>query len=344
MGLTTRQRVNRILEYYFSGPLPADLEEDILLWILGEGHEEDKEAKLEELWGKIVKYDRHPVNEKELVESINAVKRHLGLPPMEMPRTNTVKRRQPLGRRILTYAAVAAIPVMLLIGGVYLLTKEKPAAVPGVEFAEMRKAAGDKEEFLLLPDGSQVWLKPGAVITYPEDFENGRAVALEGTAYFKVEKADGQKFVVNTRALDVTVLGTEFSVRANLHEDETEIVLNTGKLRVRIEDSQAEYMLADRQRLLYRHLENEAAESDLAPGESPDIRSFSFEREPLGNILDMLAERYGINIRYAPRAIAGERVTIKLRGEEPLDSLLLWLRDITGAFDYAVEDGEVEIK
>ena len=342
MDLTVKERVNRILEYYFSGPLPADLEAEILSWIIGEGHDEEKDAELEEIWNRIVRYEVRPANEKELVYSINAVKRELGLPPMEIPGQHADKRRSGLGRKVLKYAAIAAIPIMLLGAGYFWLTRDGAHPESGVMVSELSIEAADVQESAILPDGSKVWLKPGSVLSYPEQFKDKRVVRLEGEAYFKVEKQEDTSFIVETRMVSVTVLGTEFSIRANSFEDETEVVLNTGALKVETEGSSL--LLNQRERVVYRHGDNTMVKEELDRGESADVRAFSFEKAPLEDVFAALAERYNINIKYAPSSVAGESVTIKLNGDEPLDSLLTWLRDITGAFDYRIDGEEVVVK
>lgn len=342
MGLTVKERVDRILEYYFSGPLPADLEAEILSWIIREGHDEEKDAKLEEIWDRIVRYERQPGNGKELVRSINEVKRQLGLPPMEIPATPAARRKPSVALRITKYAAMVAIPLMLVGAGYFWLTKHRDRPEPHIPVNELRMTAADMQEFISLPDGSKVWLKPGSVLFYPECFEDTRNVRLEGEAYFQVGRDENKPFIVETRMMSVTVLGTEFSIRANSFEDETEVVLNTGALKV--ETTETSLLLNSRERLLYRHTEKSVVKEELPAGESADIRAFSFENEPLEDVLAALAERYNIRIAYKPSSIRGESVTIKLNGDEPLDSLLTWLRDITGAFNYSIDGEEVVVK
>jgi len=65
---------------------------------------------------------------------------------------------------------------------------------------------------LVLPDASTVELNAGSRISYSErDWQENRALRLEGEAFFKVEK--GQKFTVKTAQGLVAVLGTQFHVK-----------------------------------------------------------------------------------------------------------------------------------
>jgi transmembrane sensor len=80
-----------------------------------------------------------------------------------------------------------------------------------------------------LPDGSEVDLRQGATLSYPEEgWTASRKVELSGEAYFKVAK--GASFKVETPNGSVQVLGTRFSVRTG--EGSLEVGCYSGKVRV----------------------------------------------------------------------------------------------------------------
>lgn len=63
-----------------------------------------------------------------------------------------------------------------------------------------------------LPDGSKVVLNANSSLTFStKNWDDERAVQLDGEGFFKVEK--GQKFTVHTEMGEVSVLGTEFTVQ-----------------------------------------------------------------------------------------------------------------------------------
>lgn len=65
-----------------------------------------------------------------------------------------------------------------------------------------------------LPDDSEVILNANSSITYSTNsWQDERSLALNGEAYFKVNK--GSTFTVKTANGEVSVLGTQFSVNAN---------------------------------------------------------------------------------------------------------------------------------
>ena len=83
-----------------------------------------------------------------------------------------------------------------------------------------------------LPDGSTGYLNSGSRLKYPAQFIGERKVELVGEAFFDVVHNAEIPFHVNTRNLDIKVLGTTFNVIANEDEQTEEIVLQTGSVDV----------------------------------------------------------------------------------------------------------------
>lgn len=87
---------------------------------------------------------------------------------------------------------------------------------------------GEKNNFLL-PDNSQVFLNSGSQIEYKNwNWKDNRTLSLTGEAYFKVAK--GKKFEVKTSLGKVTVLGTQFNVKAR--KNRFDISCFEGKVKV----------------------------------------------------------------------------------------------------------------
>ncbi|NNT72117.1 FecR family protein [Flavobacterium sp. IMCC34852] len=86
-----------------------------------------------------------------------------------------------------------------------------------------------------LPDNSEVVLNSGSEIQYKKwNWDNNRALNLEGEAYFKVAK--GQKFEVNTPLGKVTVLGTQFNVKQR--DNRFDVTCYEGKVKVNYKDQE----------------------------------------------------------------------------------------------------------
>jgi transmembrane sensor len=74
-------------------------------------------------------------------------------------------------------------------------------------------AGNGAQAIFTLPDNSSIVLNSGSEIEYNKwSWDQNRQLQLSGEAYFKVAK--GKKFEVNTHLGTVTVLGTQFNVKA----------------------------------------------------------------------------------------------------------------------------------
>lgn len=84
---------------------------------------------------------------------------------------------------------------------------------------------------VLLADGTAVYLNAGSSLRYPTRFDGTeRKVALQGEAYFDVQRLDGKPFIVATPKQQIVVLGTQFNVKAYAAKERTSLV--KGKVAV----------------------------------------------------------------------------------------------------------------
>jgi ferric-dicitrate binding protein FerR (iron transport regulator) len=126
-------------------------------------------------------------------------------------------------------AAILIIPLMFSFL-VYYYFQSNPSSAPA-SFAEIQCPMGVRTKFQL-PDGSTGYLNSGSSLKYPVQFIGERKVELIGEAFFDVVHNADIPFHVNTKNLDIKVLGTTFNVIANEDEGIEEIVLQSGKVNV----------------------------------------------------------------------------------------------------------------
>ena len=143
-------------------------------------------------------------------------------------------------------AAILIIPLLLSFLG-YFHFQSKPSASP-VSFAEIQCPMGVRTKFQL-PDGSTGYLNSGSRLKYPVQFIGERKVELTGEAFFDVTHNPEMPFHVNTKNLDIKVLGTTFNVIANEDEQTEEIVLQTGKVDVSSKSGKQLTVMAPNQQL-----------------------------------------------------------------------------------------------
>lgn len=125
-------------------------------------------------------------------------------------------------------AAILIIPLLLTFVG-YIYTQS--GKTQSISFAEIQCPLGVRTRFQL-PDGSTGFLNSGSTLKYPVQFTTERSVELTGEAFFDVVHNKKIPFYVNTKNLNIKVLGTTFNVIANEDEKIEEIVLQTGKVDI----------------------------------------------------------------------------------------------------------------
>jgi transmembrane sensor len=140
-------------------------------------------------------------------------------------------------RKFLAYFAKAAAILILplLAYSAYLTynTSHKSKIEPlEIVWQSVKTAAGMQTDFIL-PDGSHVWLNSGSELEYPVAFAHDiRQVKLTGEAFFDVKKDRLHPFIVNAGKLNIEVKGTRFNVCNYPNESNSELILESGSVRL----------------------------------------------------------------------------------------------------------------
>lgn len=148
---------------------------------------------------------------------------------------------------------------------------------------------GEKTTFLL-PDNSEVVLNSGSEIQYKKwNWNNNRALKLQGEAYFKAAK--GKKFEVVTNLGKVAVLGTQFNVKAR--ENRFDVTCFEG--RVKVNYKTAELVLTPGQSVTFENGKqiNTTIES-LKPAWLEN--QMAFQKENLNQIIGEIQRQYKVSI------------------------------------------------
>jgi hypothetical protein len=86
-----------------------------------------------------------------------------------------------------------------------------------------------------LTDGTVVWLNSGTRFKFPQSFSSyteNRKVFLQGEAFFDVTKNKDKPFIVETKGINVEVLGTQFNVSSYNNEETIATTLVEGLVNV----------------------------------------------------------------------------------------------------------------
>ena len=129
------------------------------------------------------------------------------------------------------YRAVAAIVLVLVATGAFYYLNSGLFSGETVVYLEKVNPPGQKSS-ITLGDGTEVLLNAGSKLIYPEQFTGDtRELILEGEAFFAVTENKEKPFIVKTRELRTTVLGTSFNIDAFADSD-IRVTVATGKVSV----------------------------------------------------------------------------------------------------------------
>lgn len=155
---------------------------------------------------------------------------------------------------------------------------------------------------LTLPDGTTVWLNAGSRLTYPQDFGiNHRCLSLEGEAYFDVKHNEKLPFEINTKEIDLRVLGTKFTF-SNYADDELVTVdLAKGKVSLNDHLHHRQMYLSPNERMTYNKTTGEMKKT-MINAENSTVwtkEELFFDEQPLSAIAKELMRSYNVKIEVA---------------------------------------------
>lgn len=222
------------------------------------------------------------------------------------------------------YVAAAMIA---LIAGLTVFWFENKHATPQEELITVY-ASDSITRQITLPDGSLVWLNKNATLCYPKVFANTeRRVLLTGEGYFEIHKDQEHPFVVESKAMNVKVLGTKFNFKNDSLANCSEVSLMEGSVEVSSNCSNGNMVLSPGQKA---HLDYHTGHITIVQTEhqtdaSWHYRAITFNQATIKEIAQKLEAVYGITIKVSDRLIETStysgRVLQKEDPEEVFESL-----------------------
>jgi len=141
-------------------------------------------------------------------------------------------------KKKLVRALPMALLALLTAGAVWVFvrtgTKEPSAPVVTTVQSLTKKFTERKEQrYLLLPDSTQVWLNAASSLEFPDKFKgNKREVYLTGEGFFDVKHANNSPFLIHTKNITTTVVGTAFNIKAYPNQKTVIVSVSRGKVKV----------------------------------------------------------------------------------------------------------------
>ncbi|RQP18678.1 MAG: FecR family protein [Parapedobacter sp.] len=197
---------------------------------------------------------------------------------------------------------------------------------------------------LELPDGSIAWLNARSTLRFTGGgFSRERRVVIDGEAYFAVAHDAGKPFVVETGAVQTTVLGTQFVV-SYYDREQLGITLLEGAVNVKHADGNGVAIAPGEQaRYSGQGTTPEVSKVDIDRVATWRKGFFSFSDDSIMDVMNVLSRWYGVKVSYeGPKPEQGISGTVPYGGT--LEEVLAILTDTGLDARFIVEDGAVIVK
>ncbi|HMI07772.1 MAG TPA: FecR family protein [Flavobacterium sp.] len=191
-------------------------------------------------------------------------------------------------------------------------------------FTQTELAPNGTKKMFHLPDHSEVTINSGSEINYKKwGWQKNRCLDLKGEAFFHVTK--GKTFDVNTDLGKVTVVGTQFNVKAR--GDRFEVTCFEGK--VRVQSTTETILITKGQSVAYENGKKitPAPVDENGPGWL--YNQISFNAENLNAVIAEIERRYDLKI-----TTQNTNSAQKFTGTIPADNMETALQIIASAYHF----------
>ncbi|SFD56815.1 FecR family protein [Chitinophaga sp. CF118] len=226
---------------------------------------------------------------------------------------------------------VAAAAACITATGFLFMNKDNHKPPVLLAAKEVSTAPGSRK-VITLSDGSVIHLNAGTQLTIPGDYGvKERRLILSGEAFFEVATDPRHPFIINTGNVNTTVLGTSFNIRAYKGQEEWQIAVATGK--VKVADTVSRQLLSDgliaNKALSYNLATNITTINDLPANITGAWRNniFYFNNSTLAEIGEELQRQYNISVIVTGKDNGHYKISFS---REPLAKVLKVLAGLTG--------------
>ena len=197
---------------------------------------------------------------------------------------------------------------------------------------------------IVLDDGTEIWLNSASELKYPAHFVgNERRVQLTGEAYFQVARNEAVPFIVETRDMDVKVLGTSFNVRDYQDENFLETTLVNGKVAFEREGNYSYLKPGEQLRLNKEDGKTTVETVDVLLYCSWKDGRFVFEKQRLEVIMNTIARWYNINVFYESSSVKDILFTGNIKRYSDLEQVVNMLK-LINKIDIEIKDRNVFVR
>ena len=215
----------------------------------------------------------------------------------------------------------------------------------------------EKSQIITLSDGSSVLLQPNSKLSYPKIFTgNERKVYLSGEGFFEISKNPKKPFFVYANEIVTRVVGTSFRIKAYPDQQNVEVLVRTGKVKVKSNDlvraaENEEIVLLPNQALRFARKElvfnkiTNITEDPILVNSVRNIEQLSFEFTdiPVAQILETIEQAYLVDIDFPHDKLKDCRLTTSLSDQPLAEKLKIICKSIGNDTNYEMNGNQIVI-
>lgn len=226
----------------------------------------------------------------------------------------TTKRIRPIWPQIMRLAAVLLVGIATAFAVYWFVGNA--SNIPLKEIVNSSSTPIKHE----LADGSRIFLKPQAKISFPEVFsDTERQISLEGEAFFEVMEDSTRPFFVQSAQTEIRVLGTSFLVKSHLGEGKTEVLVSSGRVSFAAKEASLEpLILLKGQGAIYTHQSRKLSQLDTLDENQAAWATarFKFSKMPMEEVASILAQAFEVDISFANDSPKSCELIAEFEGEK----------------------------
>ncbi|KUJ62333.1 iron dicitrate transport regulator FecR [Flavobacteriaceae bacterium CRH] len=212
-------------------------------------------------------------------------------------------------------------------------------------------------QIITLSDGSSVLLQPNSKLSYPKIFTgNERKVYLSGEGFFEISKNPKKPFFVYANEIVTRVVGTSFRIKAYQDQQNVEVLVRTGKVRIQSnslisKSSDREIVLLPNQALrfirkdlVFNKITNITKDEVLvhSVGNIEQL-SFEFNDIPIAQIFETIEQAYLVDIDYPKDKLKDCHLTTSLSDQPLSEKLKIICKSIGGDSTFEMNGNQITI-
>lgn len=204
-------------------------------------------------------------------------------------------------RRKMWLPIAAAIILLCVSGMTAFFLKQAGAFSTDADNEWQTIVAESDDHTCVLPDGTSVFLRKGASLSYPNVFSaSTRSVTVRGEAFFEVTPNPGKPFIVDASQLFVKVLGTSFSVRTFDQAETISVILVEGSVSLNDMNQKELVRLIPNQKADYSVNSGHYTVSEVDGERLTSWRKgiISYDNASLDEIVRLIEQTYHISLQY----------------------------------------------